>query len=51
MRLRRAVLGATALLVVLSLGFGRASTETGRCSAPEELTRFRVALPNTARSW
>src|SRR5262245_54791222 len=35
---------------MLSLGYGRASTETGRCSAPEELTRFRVALPNTARA-
>jgi acyl-CoA thioesterase I len=49
-RLRRAVLGAAALLVVLSLGHGRAATETGRCSAPDELTRFRVALPNTARA-
>jgi len=49
--LRRAALGAAAaLLVVLVLGHSRASTETGRCSAPEELTRFRVPLPNTARA-
>jgi acyl-CoA thioesterase-1 len=46
---RRFAVGALAL-VCLAPPSARAAHETLRCSAPEELTRFRVALPNTARA-
>jgi lysophospholipase L1-like esterase len=46
---RALALGAGAALVALAV-VARAAPETPRCSAPEELTRFRVALPNTARA-
>jgi acyl-CoA thioesterase-1 len=48
--LRRLAAGSAAALVMLAVVPARAGHEARRCSAPEELTRFRVALPNTARA-
>ena len=50
MRARRLAVGAAAALVLLVAPPVPAAHEARRCSAPEELTRFRVALPNTARA-
>jgi len=47
---RRLAVGSAAALVLLVALPARASHETLRCAAPEELTRFSVALPNTARA-
>jgi acyl-CoA thioesterase-1 len=49
-RARRLAVGAAAALVLLAPSPLRAAHEARRCSAPEDLTRFRVALPNTARA-
>jgi acyl-CoA thioesterase I len=49
-RVRALALGSAAVLVVLATVPAGASHETLRCSAPLELTRFRVPLPNTARA-
>jgi lysophospholipase L1-like esterase len=49
-RARRLAVGAAAALVLLVAPPVPAAHEARRCSAPEELTRFRVALPNTARA-
>jgi acyl-CoA thioesterase I len=48
---RRPLTLAAALALVGALGAsGWAGHEARPCTAPEELTRFRVALPNTARA-
>jgi acyl-CoA thioesterase I len=47
---RRLAVGSVAVLVLLAPVAAWASDEAGRCSAPAELTRLRVALPNTARA-
>ncbi len=47
---RRLAIGSAAVLVLLAVVPARASHEALRCSAPEELTRLRVTLPNTARA-
>jgi acyl-CoA thioesterase-1 len=49
-RVRALARGSAAVLLVLAAAPAGASHETLRCSAPTELTRFRVALPNTARA-
>jgi acyl-CoA thioesterase I len=41
---------AAMTLVLFMAPPARATHEALRCAAPEELTRFRVALPNTARA-
>jgi len=46
---RRAACAAMALVALLAPP-ARAAHEAGRCTAPDELTRFSVALPNTARA-
>ncbi|HEX4994497.1 MAG TPA: SGNH/GDSL hydrolase family protein [Methylomirabilota bacterium] len=46
---RVAVFAAMALVALVTLPV-RAAHETPRCAAPDELTRFRVALPNTTRA-
>lgn len=46
---RRAVCSALGLALFMASP-ARAAHEALRCSAPEELTRFSVALPNTARA-
>jgi hypothetical protein len=48
--LRRLAAGSAAALVMLAVVPAWAGHEARRCSAPEELTRFRVALPNMARA-
>jgi acyl-CoA thioesterase I len=48
--LRRLAAGCAAALVMVAVVPARAEHEARRCSAPEELTRYRVALPNTARA-
>jgi acyl-CoA thioesterase I len=48
--LRRLAAGSAAALVMLAVVPARAGHEARRCSAPEELTRFRATLPNTARA-
>lgn len=50
MTVRRLAIGAAVVLVLLAWVVARASREASRCSAPEELTRLRVTLPNTARA-
>jgi acyl-CoA thioesterase I len=47
---RGLAVGSAAALVLLAVVPTRASDEARRCSAPEELTRFRVPLPNTTRA-
>jgi lysophospholipase L1-like esterase len=47
---RRLAIGPAAVFVLLALVPATASHEAVRCSAPEELTRLRVTLPNTARA-
>jgi lysophospholipase L1-like esterase len=47
---RRLAAGSAAALVLVAVVPARASDGALRCSAPEELTRFRVALPNAARA-
>jgi acyl-CoA thioesterase-1 len=47
---RRLAIGSAAVLVLLAVVQATASHEAVRCSAPEELTRLRVTLPNTARA-
>ncbi len=46
---RRLAIGSAAV-VLLAVIPARATHEALRCSAPEELTRLRVTLPNTARA-
>jgi acyl-CoA thioesterase-1 len=46
----RLVVGSAMALAVLAAPPARAAHEALRCTAPEELTRFKVALPNTARA-
>lgn len=46
---RRAVCSALGVVLLLASP-ARAAHEALGCAAPEELTRFRVALPNTARA-
>jgi acyl-CoA thioesterase-1 len=46
---RQVAIGSAAL-VLLAVVPATASHEALRCSAPEELTRLRVTLPNTARA-
>lgn len=50
MRARRLAAGSAVALIVLVAPPTRAADEPLRCAAPEELTRFSVALPNTARA-
>ena len=47
---RRLAVGSAVALLCLAAPPARAGHETLKCTAPEELTRFRVALPNTARA-
>lgn len=47
---RALALGSAMALVCLGPPPARAAHETLKCSAPEELIRFRVSLPNTARA-
>jgi lysophospholipase L1-like esterase len=47
---RRLAIASATALVLLAVTPARASHEALRCSAPEELTRLRVTLPNTARA-
>jgi acyl-CoA thioesterase I len=47
---RRLAVGSLLGLGLLAVLPARAAHEVPRCSAPEALTRFRVALPNTARA-
>jgi lysophospholipase L1-like esterase len=49
-RARRLAVGAAAALLLHAAPPARGSHEAQLCSAPEDLTRFRVALPNTARA-
>jgi acyl-CoA thioesterase I len=46
----RLAIGSAAALVLLAVVLATASQEALRCSAPQELTRLRVTLPNTARA-
>ena len=46
----RRVVSSALGLALLTASPARAAHEALRCSAPEELTRFSVALPNTARA-
>jgi acyl-CoA thioesterase-1 len=46
----RLAVGSALLLGLLAVVPARAAHEMLRCSAPEELTRFRVTLPNTAQA-
>ncbi len=50
MSVRRLAVASGIVLVLLAVVASRGSGEVRRCSAPEELTRLRVALPNTARA-
>ena len=50
MSVRRLAVGSAAVLLVLAVLPAGASHEALRCSAPPELTRFRVPLANTARA-
>lgn len=50
MTVRRLATGSAAVLVLLAVVPAGASHEPLRCSAPEELTRLHVTLPNTARA-
>jgi lysophospholipase L1-like esterase len=47
---RRLALGSAMALGLFMAPPARAAHEALRCAAPEELTRFSVALPNTARA-
>jgi lysophospholipase L1-like esterase len=47
---RRLALGVATVLVLLMVPSARAADEARRCTAPDELTRLSVALPNTARA-
>jgi lysophospholipase L1-like esterase len=47
---RSLAVGSVAVLVLLAVAFYGGSDEVPRCSAPAELTRLGVALPNTARA-
>jgi acyl-CoA thioesterase-1 len=47
---RRLAAGSAVALVMLAVVPARAGHQALRCSAPEGLTRFRVALPNTAQA-
>jgi acyl-CoA thioesterase I len=47
---RRLAVGSTIALVLLAAPPARGAHEAGRCTAPAELTQFKVALPNTARA-
>jgi lysophospholipase L1-like esterase len=47
---RRLGIGSAAVLVLLAMVPAGASHQAARCSAPEELTRLRVTLPNTSRA-
>jgi lysophospholipase L1-like esterase len=49
-RARRLAVVAAAALLPLAAPSARASHEALRCTVPEDLTRLRVALPNTARA-
>ncbi len=50
MSARRLALGVAMALVLLMVPPARAADEAHRCTVPDELTRFSVALPNTARA-
>ncbi len=50
MSARGLAVGSAMALGLLVTPAARASHEALRCAAPEELTRFSVALPNTARA-
>ena len=50
MTARSLAVGSVAVLVLLAVAFYGGSDEVPRCSAPAELTRLGVALPNTARA-
>ena len=50
MSARRLAVCSTMALVLLAAPPARAADEAGRCTAPDELTRFKVALPNTGRA-
>jgi acyl-CoA thioesterase-1 len=50
MRARRLAAAAAAALLLLAPRAGGAADDGVRCSAPPELTQFRVPLPNTARA-
>ncbi len=50
MSARRLAVSSAVALALLAPPSARASHEAPRCAAPEELTRFSVALPNTARA-
>jgi lysophospholipase L1-like esterase len=47
---RRLAVGGAIALALLGAPPGRAAHEALRCGAPDELTRFSVALPSTARA-
>jgi acyl-CoA thioesterase I len=47
---RRLAVGSGIVLVLLAVVASPGADEVLRCSAPEELRRFRVALPNTAQA-
>ena len=50
MSARGLAVGSAMALSLLAAAPGRASHVTVQCTAPEELTRFRMPLPNTARA-
>jgi lysophospholipase L1-like esterase len=49
-RTPRLAVSTAVALALLAAPSARASRDAPRCAAPEELTRFSVALPNTARA-
>ena len=50
MRARRLAVASAMAFALLAAPPARAADEARRCAAPDELTRFSVALPNTARA-
>jgi acyl-CoA thioesterase I len=46
----RWVVCSAAMLLLLAAGSAEVSHTTRRCTAPQEMTRFKVTLPNTARA-
>ncbi|HEY2917971.1 MAG TPA: SGNH/GDSL hydrolase family protein [Candidatus Binatia bacterium] len=50
MTARRLVVSSAATLLLLAAASAEVSHTALRCTAPQEMTRFRVGLPNTARA-
>jgi acyl-CoA thioesterase I len=50
MSVRRWAVSATATLLLLAAAFGEPSQTALGCTAPQEVTRFKVRLPNTTRA-